>query len=468
MEREGRAAWRDEDDEALAVAIPSAKRKTPLGRILQNKKGGPEHVSGVRYQQWLKEKHKQTFDPLVTDWVEIARERKRKAVAGRKKCSKRGSSWLDSSDEEEEDVKGDTISAAAADLPLKQLTSETGQEATLACNRRPEANRLMSGLLDISRLFDANKKQPSKQTVGCVKFHDTHPLLLTGGRDQFLRLFKIDGKDNPRCASIHLPQFRFEEAVFTAGGTQATLLGPGKALLEYDLTTGSTGIIPGIGGRRGDTSYSRLAVGSCGGRELFAVAADGTGSVLLCDAKTKHLIRPLKMNAPATAVVFHPQSPTLITADEEAFIYEWDIASGACLGSFHDESALSISSLAVSPPAAPSPIMAVGSRSGYVNFFSIDVAIGEAGRLRSLSNLTTSVSSLCFHPSGELLCAASQWKPNALRMIHSESLSVYSNWPTFQSPLHHPCAADFSACGRFFAVGNDSGRVRLYQLNHYC
>jgi len=39
--------------------------------------------------------------------------------------------------------------------------------------------------------------------------------------------------------------------------------------------------------------------------------------------------------------------------------------------------------------------------------------------------MTTSITDLCFNPSGEILVGASKWKRNSLKMINLPGLSVY-------------------------------------------
>ena len=51
--------------------------------------------------------------------------------------------------------------------------------------------------------------------------------------------------------------------------------------------------------------------------------------------------------------------------------------------------------------------------------------------------------------------------------INLYSKTVYSNWPTAQTPLHYVTSVDFSANSGMLAVGNDRGKVLLYRLKHY-
>jgi U3 small nucleolar RNA-associated protein 18 len=62
---------------------------------------------------------------------------------------------------------------------------------------------------------------------------------------------------------------------------------------------------------------------------------------------------------------------------------------------------------------------------------------------------------------------ASKMKKDALRLVHTASLTTFSNWPTSRSPLGHVHSMAFSPHAGFFAVGNDKGKVLLYRMHHY-
>jgi U3 small nucleolar RNA-associated protein 18 len=51
--------------------------------------------------------------------------------------------------------------------------------------------------------------------------------------------------------------------------------------------------------------------------------------------------------------------------------------------------------------------------------------------------------------------------------IHLPSLTVFSNWPTSNTPLHYVYSTAFSPNSGFMAIGNDRGKVLLYRVNHF-
>lgn len=54
-----------------------------------------------------------------------------------------------------------------------------------------------------------------------------------------------------------------------------------------------------------------------------------------------------------------------------------------------------------------------------------------------------------------------------MRLVHVESETVFSNWPTETTPLQRVTSVDFSPMGGYMAVANRRGKVLLYRLRHY-
>lgn len=108
---------------------------------------------------------------------------------------------------------------------------------------------------------------------------------------------------------------------------------------------------------------------------------------------------------------------------------------------------------------------AIGSSTGIVNLYK--GPLGESPKGKSLEHLTTAITSLNFHPSGELMVSASTAKNDALKLYHLGSGSAFANWPTLNTPLGHVTQAAFSTAGEYLAAGNTRGQVLLWSLKHY-
>ena len=131
------------------------------------------------------------------------------------------------------------------------------------------------------------------------------------------------------------------------------------------------------------------------------------------------------------------------------------------------------------------------SKSGIVNVYGSNASSSWSNSdrprpLKSIGNLTTSISTVQFNHDSQLLAIASKTKKDQMRLvwlilccskrlntydlnlqIHIPSLTAFSNWPTSGTPLGHVSSVDFSAGGEYFAIGNTRGRVLLYHLKDY-
>jgi U3 small nucleolar RNA-associated protein 18 len=58
-------------------------------------------------------------------------------------------------------------------------------------------------------------------------------------------------------------------------------------------------------------------------------------------------------------------------------------------------------------------------------------------------------------------------KRDQLKLLHVESATVFSNWPTLKTPLHYVKSLAFSPHGGYIGLGNDRGKVLIYRLRHY-
>ncbi|PFH35794.1 WD-40 repeat protein [Besnoitia besnoiti] len=490
-------AWTDPDDSRVSVNL----RVNPKLRKLRDTEKD-ETVDGENYQARLARLHKKLVQSRSSvSWVEKARQRKRKA-------EEKGAFDADQ-------AAGSDASDAEATGIAAQLTTKTGQSIAgiqssssvlsskglarrlarqekkagtlLADGREGERSLIAPRKIIIHRLENANKAEPSGSTIAALEFHPRSSLLMTAGRDQTLRLFSVDGKENKKVESIFFRDFPILAARFTRhnhGGQVLAISNANRSLAEYDLETGKVEKIPGIAGRQQERCFHFLEMGGGRGADdassflvthtTFAVASAASQDVLLCDARSKRLLNVFSMNANVAAIAYHPTKASIFTADRDAFIYEWDLRAGDCVQKFQDTSCLRLTSLAASPCASlsstyqPSSVLATGSKTGYINLFSLSAADSISSQpVKELGNLTTGVSTLAFHSSNQLLCVASRWKKDALRLVHLPSHTVYQNWPTEKTPLRYVTAADFSCSGGLLAIGNDRGHALLYQIRHF-
>ncbi|CAM9367166.1 unnamed protein product [Ascophyllum nodosum] len=328
---------------------------------------------------------------------------------------------------------------------------------------------LEPGHLDIVRCKDANQHAPAKAVVRAVNFHPSGDILLVGGYDKTLRLFQVDGVNNPKMHSLFFEDLPITNAVFT-GSDQAVITGNRPFFYWYDVNSGKVQKVPRVFSSGRAEKRMETFAASPDGRWLAFVGSGGY--ILLLANKTKQWVTDFKLNTDkATSVAFTPDSAFVLASGSDGNVFKFDLRSRRCVLRFFNEGGTSTTSLAMSPSSTHS-LMAVGSDSGVVNVYGNDAF--QSGKrvfrpmpLKAIMSLTTPATTTKFSPDGQMLAIASNQKRDGLKIIHSASCTPFMNWPTERTPIRYPFAVDFSPGGGFLAVGNDRGCVLLYRVRHY-
>ncbi|KAI8834501.1 WD40-repeat-containing domain protein [Chytridium lagenaria] len=296
--------------------------------------------------------------------------------------------------------------------------------------RKSTARSFPSVNVDVHRVRDANQMEPSSAVVQACRFHPAAPILMTAGLDHMLRLFHIDGKLNPKVQGVYFKDLPILSADFTPDGRQVIVSGRRKHFYVYDIDAGMG---------RDEESFERHVASPCGQFIAF----------LGLSRTTKQWIANLKMNGSDGKYLYS------IGGDGE--IYQWDLASRQCLHRFFDEGSVKSATLAISPDNS---LIATGSSTGIVNVYNLNSALQteRPTPLKTYMNLTTPITALRFHPSSQALVFASKLKKDSMRISHTKSMSVFSNWPTAATPLGYVNALDWSP---------EEGKALLYRFSAF-
>ncbi|CAN1166441.1 U3 small nucleolar RNA-associated protein 18 homolog [Linum perenne] len=432
---ERKAVWVDDEEEATKIDISKVNRLRKLRKEEEESViSGSEYVSRLRV-------HHSKLNP-GTEWARLDSHQRDYG---------RGSSD-ESSDEEQNDnvapVRGyvegvDEILRSNEDLVVKSRV------------------KLLPGLLEYSKLVDANAQDPSSGPINSVEFHRNSQLLLTAGLDKKIRFFQIDGKRNTKIQSIFIDDCPIRKASFLPDGSQVIISGRRKFFYSFDLVNAKVDKIGPLVGREEKSL------------ELFEVSPDSKiiafvgneGYILLVSTKTKELIGTLKMNGTARSLAFSADGKQLITHGGDGQIYHWDLRTRTCIHKSVDEGCINGTSLSTSPLGN---FFAAGSDSGIVNVYNREEFLGGKRKpVKTIENLTTKVDFMKFNDDAQILAICSTMGKNAMKLIHVPSFTAFSNWPPPNQTIHYPRCLDFSPGGGFMAVGNAAGKVLLYKLHHY-
>ncbi|KAJ8561137.1 hypothetical protein K7X08_027327 [Anisodus acutangulus] len=424
---ERKPVWVDDEEEKTSIKIASVNRLRKL-----RKEEGEDVISGSTYVERLRAQHAK-LNP-GTEWAQI---------------DSQGRSY--SSDDEDSDDEGkhtevklvDDILQSNEDLVVKSRT------------------KLSPGLLEYSRLVDANAVDPSNAPINSVEFHRNSQLLLVGGLDKKLRFFQIDGKRNTKIQSIFLEDFPIKKASFLPNGSQVIISGRRKFFHVLDLVKASVDKVGPLVGRE-EKSLESFEVSPDSDTIAFL---GNEGYILLVSSKTKELIGTLKMNGTVRSVAFTDDGRQLLSSGGDGQIYHWDLRTRTCIHKGVDEGSINGTSLCASPNGS---LFASGSDSGIVNIYNRQEFLGGKRKpIKAIENLTTKVDFMKFNHDAQILAVSSSMKKNSSKLIHIPSFTVFSNWPSANRAVHYPRCLDFSPHGGFMATGNAEGKVLLYKLHHY-
>ncbi|KAG5344648.1 UTP18 protein, partial [Acromyrmex charruanus] len=339
----------------------------------------------------------------------------------------------------------------------------------------PKIKNLPKNVIDIKVLKALNKSTRTEgPIITSVEFHPSSTVALVAGTSGVLSLFQVDGHTNNKLHSMQFKKYPISKAIFMKEGTEILLGSQYYPYCHtYDLMNGKTYkfSLP-----HRITNMKRYEVSPDG--KLIALCGR-LGEIYLLHSFTKELVGTFRMNSKCRVLAFTPDSKTLISHGgkyklffliihivDGSEMYIWDLNTRTCINRAIDDGSLSCTSLAVSPSGQ---FVATGSAQGVVNLYDMKTVLEDQSPapLKIWMNLVTSVTSLKFNLTSEILTAASVDKYNAFRMMHLPSFTVFSNFPTLQTNIGMSQTINFSPGSGYLSISNRTGSALLYRLRHY-
>ncbi|KAK4156950.1 WD40 repeat-like protein [Chaetomidium leptoderma] len=484
-------AWEDSDDERLTVSLAGATRL----RKLRNTEA-EDVVSGTEYARRLRQQYLRLYP--APDWA-------KDATTGSKRRRRRSSAASDdsSASDMELDSDGEGIDAP---LPLDTFLRDANSFST-ASEASRKRRKLRPETLDIQRTRDI--PDAHKAGVSSLAFHPSRPILLSSSTSSLMYLHHIDASahpiPNPALTSVQVKRTDLRRAAFIGpGGDEVVFAGRRRYFHTWNLSSGLVKKISKIQGHQKEQrTMERFRASPCG-RYLALVASDkkGGGMLNIVNVATMQWIAQARVDGRGGVSDFAwwGDGNGLTIAGKNGQVAEWSMATRRTVGVWRDEGSIggTVMALGGGRNGGPAELggdrwVAVGSTSGVLNVYdrnelvlknqqqqtktdsssssgtSSAAAAGvEIKKLptptRSFEQLTTPVSVVTFSPDGQLLAFGSLHKKDALRLVHLPSCTVYRNWPTEQTPLGRITAVAFGAGSDVLAVGNDAGKIRLWEI----
>jgi U3 small nucleolar RNA-associated protein 18 len=443
-------AWEDSDDERLVVDVNSADRLRKLRETEEER-----FIPGLDYINRLKKQYRSTFQ--VPEWATHAYD------------DDKIQNDSDNEDEngngnENEEAKRKLFDKVGSSQRTTILASSNPLMDFLAQNQTYNITRDNSKLLNpehlnIDRLVDANISKPSRSSIQSLSFHPTQPVLLTGGFDRTLRVYHIDGKHNNLITSLHLRQSPVQTCAFVrdpeTGLTTILSGGRRKYMFKWSIDMGVIEKVTRMyGNENRQRSYEHFKTSKDG---KFVALAGNSGWVNLLSIATSQWAHGFKIEGTLMDFEF-TNNNTIIIINQAGEIWEFSTETYNVINRWTDITGIGITVIRVSPNGR---YLAVGSNTGFVNVYD---RLKDNRLIKSVSNLTTTISSIEFSHDSQVMCIASRAARDALRLVHLPSCSVFKNWPTSATPLGKVTSVAFSPSSGFLATGNEQGRVRLWRL----
>ncbi|BEI87660.1 uncharacterized protein CcaverHIS019_0103780 [Cutaneotrichosporon cavernicola] len=436
--------WHDPADDAVSVSLKSSKRTRKLARG----KGGEDRVNGGELWSKLREQFERLHPK--PDWAS---------------------------------------SRADNNLPtMQRLLASTASFINTGAldDRRPP---LPTTTIDIQRLRNANAGSVSEEgsssglagIVDLVWHPSTKmPVLATAGTDRRVRFYNIDGHTNAPLLTLHIPSLPLSRLSFHPSGTSLLITGTRPFYYTYDLVSQTITRSPRnlFGSAPTPTSPQSLERTRFSPDGTLLAVAGRRGAVSIVEwshgGSTGVVVAELKSGRGGTVadLAWSEDSSELsvLGGRDGAEVEVWDVSEKKIVRRWKDDRAYGGQLIR----QYRSQYTAVGSSTGIVNIYhSTTLASTRSDAnsgvepLKSLEHLTTPISTMAFHPSGELFVSASSAKQKQLKLYHLPTGTAFSNWPTNATPLGRVNSLGFSSGGEYMAAGNTKGAVLLWSLKHF-
>lgn len=453
-------AWVDSDDERVTVTILNRMGRTrPLREVNDD-----EAVSGQDYIRRLRQYYLRV-NPTPS-WAKQSDER----PAKRSKKTREGPG----SDSDSSDLDSDAeLSSLPMNKFLRDVRQLAGQNAT---GRRP----LQPGAIDIQKTRDIPDKHAREVTS--LSFHPKYPVLLSASPASKMWLHHIapeaNPQPNPALTSVQAKKVDVRRAQFLyPEGDQIFFAGRRKYFHHWDLPSGTVQKTQGVQGRQLDhKSMERFRLSPCG--RYMAVQGSsrkGGGIVTVISAASTQWVAEARLSARHGISDFqwwrNGEGMTILGRD--GMVGEYSLEDRRFLATWMDEGGVNANVIALGGRGGPESFgedvwVAIGSNSGICTLYNRSFLLSETvpdrpEPTRTFENVITSISVIAFSPDGQLLAYGSLDK-DTLKLVHVASQTVYRNWPTAQTPLGRITAVAFGKDSDLLAVGNDTGKIRLWEI----
>ncbi|XP_055639162.1 U3 small nucleolar RNA-associated protein 18 homolog [Toxorhynchites rutilus septentrionalis] len=411
---------------------------------------------------------------LADDCVESGAE-------GRNK-RQRSAAWHDTDDENDEDYPDKALKSepkATVRRRRKQYEKIVGQPKWADLDREKEVDsddeilrtvgHVVEGTvsdlpkenIELKKLKNLNRETKHEGEITAINFHPTSMVAIMAGTNGFASIVAVDGTKNEKLHTIGLQKFKIACCRLTPDGNEVIFGSFRKFYHVYNLISGQSDTLQLSG--EGPWTMKMFDLSKCG---KYLAVGGSFGEIYLLDARSKDIITTIQQRHHCSSICFSPDSKYLFAHSNDTDVSVYHLEKRRFVNVFTDEGCVNGSFVAVCPN---NRFLATGNRQGVVNVYRVDKVLKEKypSPEKTISNLTTSIGSIVFNATSELLAIASPDIPNAVRLVHLKSGTVFRNFPMMKANLGNVTQLQFSPGSGFLAIGNRQGVVSLFRIKHY-
>lgn len=422
--------WKDEDDENLEINLNSRNKLKKL------KKDKTESIiKGNEYQERIREQYNLMHNEKEKNLFKWAE-------------------GIEDDNSNSNNINGEL------DLILKTNKSIMNDSKILSS----------SNILKINQLPQITKLPNYKHNsiITSLNFHPyKNNIIVSTGLDKTMKIFQIE-KENDNKSTLLKTINTIDMPIFSSNfitNDELIITGRRKHYFIYNIQLNKLNRFEGHFATSSNeiSSLEKCFVGFNSKTYAFG---DSKGNAFIYDINTKRFKYDLKINSSINAICFDEINIYLVGDQSEIFIF--DIRKYRnCVNKINDNGNIFTNCMDIS---FDYNFLATGSKNGYVNVYKVDdlknSSSDEVEPIKVINNLTTSCDYVKFNKSSNILGMSSKWKKNAIRLFNLDTMKMYSNFPSFKERIKYPFCIDFNSDNSYFAIGNDEGKVFLYQTEY--
>lgn len=433
---------------------------------------GEDVVSGREYTKRLRKQFERLH--TVPEWAQASTR-----PAKRRRRSSAASGSSNSSDDEGMDVDDRDLST----LPLARLLQDARSLARTSAVTTKKS-KLRPEVIDIQRTRDIPGVQPS--SIASLQFHPEHPVLLSSGFASTIYLHHIAPTahpiPNPLLTSVHIRKTPLHTTAFLGPkGDKIFFSGRRQYFHTWDLDSGTVQKVSRVYGHKEEQkTMERFKLSPCGRYMALAGSAKkGGGLINILDAATTQWIASARIEGRNGIADYAWWSTgngiTMVGKGGE--VGEWSMESRSFVARWMDDghapTVLTLGGLHGPLKLGGDRWIVIGSQSGIINIYDRLTFVSATKEIsipqrptpkRAFDQLKRATSNLEISPDGQILVMSTKWDKDALRLVHLPSCTLYKNWPTAQTPLGRVTAVAFGSGSDILAVGNEQGKIRLFEI----